>query len=192
MRARILIGLGLAAALAAGAFSLIASAQDGPGYGPGPGMMGGGYGPGMMGGYGPGYHMRGWGGGPGGGQWNCPRFGQGDESGPGYGPGYHMRGWGGGYGPGMMRGYGYGPRGAVQGDQNADQNTNQTPTLTTDDVKARMERWLNWRGNPRLKVGEVKEKDADSITADVVTKDNSLVERFIFDRHTGAFRRDNS
>jgi hypothetical protein len=178
-----LIGLGVAAALAAGVgvYSLNASAQDGPGYGPG-----------MMGGYGPGYHMRGWGGGPG--PWNCPALGQNDESGPagkqgeGYGPGYRMRGWGGGYGPGMMQGYGrgfgpgYGPRG----------EGNQALNLSTDDVKNRMERWLKWRDNPRLKVGDVKEKDADSITADVVTKDNSLVERFIFDRHTGFVRRENS
>ena len=42
-----------------------------------------------------------------------------------------------------------------------------------------MERWLTWRDNPRLKLGEVKEKDADAITVDVVTKDNSLVDRFI-------------
>src|ERR1035437_9844296 len=75
--------------------------------------------------------------------------------GGGYGPGYgHM----GGYGPGMMGGYGhmggwgrgggpgYGPQGTVQG--------NQTLNLTTDDVKNRMERWLAWRGNPRLQVGE--------------------------------------
>jgi hypothetical protein len=179
-----LIGLGVAAALAAGigAYNLTASAQGGPGYGPG-----------MMGGYGPGYgHMRGWGGGPGAGSWNCPAFGQNDESGPagrqgeGYGPGFHMRGWGGGYGPGMMQGYGpgYGPRGDVQG--------NQTLNLSTDDVKNRMERWLAARDNPRLKIGEVKEKDADSITAEVVTKENSLVERFIIDRHTGFTRRDNS
>lgn len=160
-----LIALGVAAALAAvvGVYSYTASAQGGPGWGPG-WMMGGG--------------------GPGGGPWNCPRFGQGDESGPGYGPGYHMRGWGGGPGPGMMRGYG---RGYGPGAQ-----SNQALNLTTDDVKTRMERWLSWRGNPRLKLGEVKEKDADSIAADVVTKDNSVVERFIFDRHTGAFRRDNS
>jgi hypothetical protein len=94
-----------------------------------------------------------------------------------------MGGYGrGGYGPG------YGPRGAAQGDQNANQQLN----LTTDDVKTRVERWLTWRGNERLKVGEVKEKDADSITADIVTKDNSLVQRFIVDRHTGFFRQDNS
>ena len=128
------------------------------------------YGYGMMGGYGPGYGMMG-----------------------GYGPGYGMMGpgmmgYGGGYGPGwMMRGYGYGPgyhRSGAQGDQNLN--------LTTDDVKTRMERWLAARANPRLKLGEVKEKDADTITAEIVTKDNSVVERFIVDRHTGFTRRDNS
>ena len=127
------------------------------------GMMGGyGYGHGMMGGY-------------------------------GYGPGYgHMRGWGDGPGAGPWNcpafargnGPGYGPQGSDQ--------DNQTLNLTTDDVKTRMERWLALRDNPRLKLGEVKEKDADSITADVVTKDNSLVDRFIVDRHTGFVRRDNS
>ena len=162
-----LIALGVAAALAAGAgvYSYTASAQGGPGWGPG-WMMGGG--------------------GPAGGP--CGAFGQDGGPGPGYGPGYHMRGWGGGYGPGMMRGWrgGYGP-GFGPGGQ-----TNQALNLTTDDVKARIERWLAFRGNPRLKVGEVKEKDADTITADIVTKDNSLVQRFIVDRHTGAFRQDNS
>jgi hypothetical protein len=122
-------------------------------------------------GWGPGWMMGG--GGPGGGP--CGAFGQDGRPGPGpgYGPGYHMRGWGGGYG-----------RGDVQ--------NNQALNLTTDDVKTRIERWLTWRGNPRLKVGEVKEKDTDTITADIVTKDNSLVQRFIVDRHTGAFRQDNS
>jgi hypothetical protein len=55
-------------------------------------------------------------------------------------------------------------------------------------VKSRMESWLARRDNPRLKVGEVKEKDADTITADIVTKDNSVVERFVVDRHTGTYR----
>jgi hypothetical protein len=187
MRARTLIGAGLAVALA-GALWIYNSPVSAHGPG-GWGMMGG-YGPGMMmGGYGPGYgHMGGWGGGPGAGQWNCPAFTQGGGSGPasGYGPGYHMRRWGGGYGPGMMQGYGpgYGPRAGVPGDQ--------TLNLSIDDVKSRMERWLAWRDNPRLKLGEVKEKDADTITADIVTKDNSVVERFIIDRHTGVTRRDNS
>jgi hypothetical protein len=60
--------------------------------------------------------------------------------------------------------------------------------LSTDDVKARLERWITWQGNPRLKVGDVKEKDADTIEADIVTKDNSLVQRFAVNRHTGFYR----
>jgi len=167
MRKRILIGAGLAVTLAGALFI-----YNSPVSAHGPGAWG------MMGGYG---HMGGWGGGPGAG-WNCPAFAQGG----GYGPGYHMRGWG-GYGPGMMQGYGYGP-----GFNRSDAHNNQTLNLTIDDVKSRMERWLAWRGNPRLKLGEVKEKDADTITADIVTKDNSLVQRFIVDRHTGFVRQDNS
>src|SRR5665647_2283062 len=207
MRTRTLIGAGLAVALAGAMLSYQSPASAQP-YG-GPGMMGGGYGPGYghMGGYGPGMmggsgygHMGGWGGGPGQGRWNCPAFGQTNEtgSGPGdsqgqaqgqgYGPGYgHMHGWGGGYGRGMMQGNGYGPG----YDRRAGAQGNQPLNLTTDDVKSRVERWLARQGNPRLQLGEVKEKDADTITADVVTKDNSLVQRFIVDRHTGFIRQDN-
>ncbi len=169
MRARTIIGAGLAVALVGSIWS-----YQSPASAQGWGMMG----------YGPGY---GWMGRQGAGPWNCPAFRQNDGQSQGYGPGYHMRGFGGGYGPGMM-GPGYGPGGAIQGDQNA----SQTRNLTTDDVKIRIESWLAWRGNPRLKVGEIKEKDADTIVADVVTQDNSLVERFIVDRHTGIYRRGES
>lgn len=98
----------------------------------------------------------------------------------GMGP-YMMRGPGpwGGYGPGMMYGYGPGPG----------WNTGwRDLNLSTDNVKAYMERWLASQGNPRLKLGDVKEKDADTITADIVTKDNSLVQRFVINRHNGYFR----
>jgi hypothetical protein len=43
------------------------------------------------------------------------------------------------------------------------------------------------RGNSRLKVGEVKEKDNDTVTVDIVTKDNSLVQRYQVNRHIGRF-----
>lgn len=82
----------------------------------------------------------------------------------------------GGYGPGMMRGYGPGSGwSAGQRDLN----------LSTGSVKTYFERWLAWQGNPRLKVGDVKEKDADTILVDIVTKDNSLVQRFVVNRHYG-------
>jgi hypothetical protein len=88
--------------------------------------------------------------------------------GRGYGPGWMMRGYG--YGPGMM---GYGYYGGGQGDLK----------LTTDQVKDYLERMIR---NPNLKVGDVKEKDKDTIVADIVTKEgNSLVQRLDFNRHTG-------
>ena len=40
--------------------------------------------------------------------------------------------------------------------------------------------------NPNLKVGDVKEKDADTIVAEVITKDkDALVQRLQFNRHNG-------
>ncbi len=39
--------------------------------------------------------------------------------------------------------------------------------------------------NPNLKVGDIVEKDDDTVTADVVTKDGSLVVRYMVDRHAG-------
>ncbi len=60
--------------------------------------------------------------------------------------------------------------------------------LSADDVRKMFEARLAWRGNPNLKLGEVKERDEDTIVADVVTKDDSLVQRYQVDRHTGFMR----
>jgi hypothetical protein len=121
------------------------------------------YGPGP--GYG--FGMRG-GYGPGYGP-DCPRWGM---NGPGPRWMHGGRGWG--RGPGQGPGW-HAPAGDLK--------------LTIDDVKMRFDRWLAWRGNSRLKLGEVKSRDEDTIVADIVTKDNSLVERFAIDRHTGYFQR---
>ena len=48
-----------------------------------------------------------------------------------------------------------------------------------------MEQQLSWQNNPNLKLGKVEEKDKDTITAEVVTKDGSLVQKFEVNRHTG-------
>lgn len=102
-------------------------------------------------------------------------------------------GWWGSMGPGMMRGYGpgfgYGTVGSAPGALGPGWNASQTDLdLSKDVVKSYFERSIAWQGNPRLKVGDVQEKDPDTIVVDVVTKDNSLVQRFIVDRHTGLFR----
>ncbi len=136
-------------------------------YGPGPGMMRGMnpgmMGPGMMQGMGPGMM------GPG-------------MMGPGMmGPGMMGPGMMGPsmMGPGMMgpgQGYGMMPEATPGAD------------LSADDVRARLQSSLEWHGNPRLEVGDVTEADDDTITADIVTKDGSLVQRFMVNRHTGAMQ----
>jgi len=113
---------------------------------------------------------------------NAQSYGWGMMS--GYGPGMMY-----GEGPGMMYGPGYGHMmgpwmmgpGALAGQGNLN--------LSADDVKNYFSRLITLEGNSRLKVGDVKEKDSDSITADIVTKDNSsLVQRFVVDRHNGFYR----
>lgn len=126
----------------------------------GPGMMG----PGMMGSYGmmgPGM-MGGYG-----------------MMGPGYCPGCGPGMMGNGMmGPGMM-GWGYG---APQGYAPQQANLN----LSTNDVKSYLDRWITMMGNPHLKAGRVAEKDANTITAEIVTADKAdLVQRFNIDRRTG-------
>lgn len=107
----------------------------------------------------------------------------------GYGPGYGMMGGyaPGCYGPAMMygdcgNGPGFGPRigyrpGYGRGDLN----------LSTDDVRDYFARWITAEGNSHLKVGDVKEQGTDAIVADIVTQDNSLVQEFVVNRHTGFY-----
>jgi len=58
--------------------------------------------------------------------------------------------------------------------------------LDVDDVRNIIEGRLAMHGNDRLKVGEVTVVDDDTITAEIVTVDNSLVTKLEFDRKTGA------
>ena len=60
--------------------------------------------------------------------------------------------------------------------------------LTVEGVTEFLERRLSHMGNDRLKVGEVKAKDDNTIIAEIVTVDDSLVQRFEFDRKTGGYR----
>jgi hypothetical protein len=157
------------------------SAEQGPA---GPGMMGQGYygmGPGMMAPgqppwtMGPGMMAPGYGTGPGQQPWMM---------GPGHGMGPGMMGQGYEHpvGPGMGQGYGMGyGRQPWSG-------ARVTPTmhLTTDDVRTFFQRQLAAQGNERLKVGKVEALDDDTIQAQIVTVDDSLVETHNVDRHTGA------
>jgi hypothetical protein len=175
---------------------------------PGPGMMGQGMCPGMMGqGMGPG--MMGQSMCPGMmGQSMCPgMMGQGmgpgmmgQSMGPGMmGPsmGHGMMGQG--MGPGMM---GLGTMGhhPMRSDMMMGQRMGSgvggwsgleggrvvpMMQLSADDVRIFFERYLESLGNARLKVGKITEMDNDTIAAEIVTVDDSLVEQFEVDRHTG-------
>ncbi len=156
----------------------------GPGYGcwgGGPGMMRGwGGGPGMMRGWGGGPGMQqGWGGGPG----MQQGWGPGPSGGPGMQQGW-QQGWGGGPGggPGMMRGHWQGRRGGPAAALAADGE------VTADEVQKMMEWRVTRRNNPNLKVGKVEVKDDSVITAQIVTKEGSLVREYEIDRKTGQMR----
>lgn len=101
---------------------------------------------------------------------------QGDEM-PMMGPGGRDHGMGQGMGPGMGQGMGQGMGPGMM--QPAPQ------VLSADDVKTMLERRLAWQGNPHVKLGKVEEKDDDTILAEVVTQDGSLVQRLEVDRHSG-------
>ena len=61
--------------------------------------------------------------------------------------------------------------------------------LTPDVVRQRLSRFIEWQGNSRLKVGEVAETQNNTIIAEIVTQDDSLVERLEIDPATGWMRR---
>lgn len=137
--------------------------------------IGNGWGPGMMYGYGQGMTGPGMMYGPGQGGYGPGPMGPGMMY--GYGPGAYGPG---AMGPGMMYGYGPGAAGPWGGPQQADLD------LSVDQVKTNLERWIEASQNPHIKVGNVTEKDSDTIVAEIVTKDkDALVQRLEINRHTG-------
>jgi len=69
--------------------------------------------------------------------------------------------------------YGMGPW--VMGPQ---WNNSQTAlNLSANDVKNAFALWLAWQGNPHLKLGNVSEKDTDTIIVDIVTTDTRSYRR---------------
>lgn len=123
--------------------------------------------------------------------------------GPGYGMGPGMGGHGmmgsrmmGSkmMGPGMMgpgTGYMMGPgSGMSYGMMRPGSGGQVVPgtDLSADDVRHFLEHRLEWHGNKRVKLGDVKETDDSTIVAEIVTVDGSLVQRLKIDRHTGAMQ----
>jgi hypothetical protein len=85
-----------------------------------------------------------------------------------------------GMGPGSMQGSAAQGMASVFGSRVA-----PMMNLSVEDVQGYLTAQLDRLKNRRLKVGDVK-TDAGTIIADVVTVDNSLVQRLKVDRHTGA------
>jgi hypothetical protein len=144
------------------------------------GMMGPGMG-GMMGGY----PMQGMMGG-------CPMMGGMMGSGmPGMMGGYGMQGMTGQgmpmMGSGMQGMMGMGCPWCGPGMMGSGYATPQPSlNLSVTDVKSYLERWTT--GNPNIKVANVVEQDANTITADIVTSDKGgLVQRYTFDRQNGFY-----
>jgi rubrerythrin len=128
--------------------------------------MGGGMGPGMMQGGGYGYGM-----------------------GPGMMGG---RGYGYGMGGGMMGGggYGYGPGGGMMGGRGpgyAQQYAAPGKPLEMKDAKAMMDDYIKSTRNPNLKVGKIKDT-GNAFEAEVLTRNNALVDRVLIDKKTGWMR----
>ena len=147
----------------------------------GPGMMGPGMmGPGMMGPQG-GYRGS-----------YCPYCGSYMGPGGGYGMGPGMMGpgmmGGGMMGPGMMgpgmMGPGYGPQ---YGPQYGPRYQPPQKPLEEKDVKGILENYLRSTRNPNLKLGKVTEKD-NYFEAEILTKDDSLVDKIIVDKYSGWMR----
>jgi hypothetical protein len=108
-------------------------------------------------------------------------FMQSAQRGPGRGPGAHP---GYGMGPGMM-GRGMGP--GMMGQGYGPQYQQESKPLTEKDVKAMLENYLQSTRNPNLKLGKITEKDY-YFEAEIVTKNDSLVDKIIVDKQTGWMR----
>ena len=80
----------------------------------------------------------------------------------------------------------------MHGDMGALFGSRVTPVmnLSPEDMRGYLGLQLQRLNNKRLKIGDLKSDDG-TITADIVTVDNSLVQRLKIDRHTGAIQYEN-
>ena len=88
-------------------------------------------------------------------------------------------------GPGMMQSASRPGMGALFGSR-----VTPVMNLSPEDMRGYLGLQLQRLNNKRLKIGDLKSDDG-TITADIVTVDNSLVQRLKIDRHTGAIQYEN-
>jgi hypothetical protein len=88
-------------------------------------------------------------------------------------------------GPGMMGMMGRGMMGPGMMGMMGHRGQMRDRNLSADEVKRVLDGRLAWQGLKRLKVGKTKVVDDDTVAAEIVTKEDSLVVRLNVDRHTG-------
>lgn len=101
----------------------------------------------------------------------------------------------GGMAPGMMQGntsHGMMAPGMMPGGRGALFGSRVTPmmNLSVEDVRSYLALQLDHLNNKRLNIGDINAEDG-TITADIVTVDNSLVQRLKIDRRTGTIEYQN-
>jgi|GEM_PF-474788 len=60
--------------------------------------------------------------------------------------------------------------------------------MSKADVRLQLEQWALWYGNPDLKVGRIIVKDQDTFVAEIVTKNNLVLQLIEINRRTGWMR----
>lgn len=95
-------------------------------------------------------------------------------------------------GPGMMhyggsQEYGMGPGMMGRGYEDEPHYPRNQKYIDKKDAARIFEDYLNARHNPNLKLGTIKD-EGSSYEADLLTKDNSLVDKLLVDKDTGRIR----
>ncbi|MBI5043302.1 MAG: hypothetical protein HZC10_05645 [Nitrospirae bacterium] len=95
-------------------------------------------------------------------------------------------GYGMGRGMGMMAGMMGGGGPGFGGPDNCPYHdlTIGAAPITKDEAAAILQNHLKWTRNPNLKLGKITEKET-GFEAEIVTKDNSLVNKIFIDKETG-------
>jgi len=81
-----------------------------------------------------------------------------------------------------------GPRGMEQGLRGGMMMQPAVEAASVEDVTRLLQQRLDWQGNPHVKLGKVEAKNDDTVLAEIVTQDGSLVERLEIDRRSGWMR----
>ncbi len=77
--------------------------------------------------------------------------------------------------------------GGQYGPQYGPQYQQPRKPMEENDAKAMLENYIQSSRNPNLKLGKIKEKD-NYFEAEILTKENSLVDKILVDKFTGWMR----